>query len=52
MGLENLQLHFWDFPGGPWLRLHLPGQGVWDQSLVRELRSHMPRGQKPKHKAE
>ena len=37
-----------------WLRLHLPMQGVWVQSLVRELRSHMPRGQKklPKHKTE
>ena len=31
-----------------WLRLHLPMQGVWVQSLVTELRSHMPPGQKPK----
>ena len=25
-----------------WLRLWLPVQGVWVQSLVRKLRSHMP----------
>ena len=31
-----------------WLRLRLPMQGVWVQSLVRELRSHMPQGQKTK----
>ena len=29
-----------------WLRLRLPMQGVWVQSLVGELRSHMPRGQR------
>ena len=29
-----------------WLRLHLPIQGVRVWSLVRELRSHMPRGHK------
>ena len=34
----------------PWLRFHLPMWGVWvDQSLVKELRSHMPRGQKIKN---
>ena len=27
-----------------WLTILLPIQGVWVQSLVRELRSHMPRG--------
>ena len=27
-----------------WLRILLPIQGVWVQSLVRELRSHVPRG--------
>ena len=32
-----------------WLELHLPMQGVWIQSLVRELRSHIPRGQKTKN---
>ena len=31
-----------------WLRLHLPVQGVQVQSLVGELRSHMPQGQKTK----
>ena len=30
------------------LRLHLPMQGVGVQSLVRELRSHMPHSQKKK----
>ena len=29
-----------------WLRIHLPMQGTWVQSLVEELRSHMPRGGK------
>ena len=29
-----------------WLRLRLPMQGVWVRSLVGELRSHMPPGQK------
>ena len=29
-----------------WLRLSLPMQGVWIRSLVRELRSHVPHGQK------
>ena len=31
-----------------WLRLYLPMQGVQAQSLVRELRPHMPPGQRPK----
>ena len=31
-----------------WLRLHLPMQEVPVRSLVRELRSHMPHGQKTK----
>ena len=31
-----------------WLRLHLPMQVMWIQSLVRELRSQMPCGQKTK----
>ena len=31
-----------------WLRLCLPTQGVWVWSLVRELRSCMPQGQKAK----
>ena len=28
-----------------WLRLHLPMQGVWVQSLVGELRPYMPKNQ-------
>ena len=35
-----------------WLRLHLPVQEVRAWSLVRELKSYMPLGKKPKHKAE
>jgi len=31
-----------------WLRFHLLTQGVWVQFLIRELRSHIPPGQKPK----
>ena len=27
-----------------WLGICLPAQGTWVQSLVRKLRSHMPRG--------
>ena len=27
-----------------WLRIHLPMQGTWVQSLVGELRSHKPLG--------
>ena len=38
-------------PGGPELSVHLPMLGVWDGSLVGELRSHMPHGEKKtKHK--
>ena len=41
-----------DFPGGPGkLRIHLPLQGTRVQSLVREVRFHIPCGQKkPKNK--
>ena len=39
-----------DFPHVHWLRLHLPMKGVHIWSLVRELRSHMPCGQKTKKK--
>ena len=35
-----------DFPVVQWLRLHLPMQGVRVRSLVGELKSHMPWGQK------
>ena len=30
---------------GQWFRLLLPAQGVQVRSLVRELRSHMPKSQ-------
>ena len=41
-----------DFLGGPVIKISLPMQAVWVWSLVGELRSHIPRGQKPKHKRE
>ena len=31
-----------------WLRVHLPMQGVQVQSLLGELKSHMPQGPKTK----
>ena len=34
------------------VRLCLPMQGLWVQSLVEELRSHMPHNKNTKHKAE
>ena len=37
-----------DFPGVQQLRLCLPVQEVWVQSLVREPRSHMTHSQKKK----
>ena len=38
---------FWDFPGGPvGLRLHASNAGGSSSTLVGELRSHIPRGQK------
>ena len=40
----------WDFHGSPVVRTSLPVQGVWVQSLIRKLRSHMPQGQKTKTK--
>ena len=33
-----------DFPGSLVLKTTLSVQGMWVQSLVRELRSHMPHG--------
>ena len=30
-----------------WLKIHLPVQGMWVQSLVRELRSQIPGATKP-----
>ena len=42
-------LEFRDFPGGPMVKTALPMQGPRVQSLVRELRSHMPHGQRKKN---
>ena len=33
-----------DFPGGPVVKTALPLQGAQVRSLVRELKSHLPRG--------
>ena len=43
-----------DFPGGPVAKeIYLPGQEVGVRPLIRELRSHMPYGQKnPKYQTE
>ena len=38
------------FPGGPVVKASPPSAGHVVQSLVRQLRSHMPPGQKPKQK--
>ena len=35
----------WTSPAVQWLRLHLSMQGMWVQSLIRELGSHMPWGE-------
>ena len=35
-----------------WLKLCLPTQEVQEKSMAREVRFHMPHGQKNKHKAE
>ena len=36
----------WDFPGGPVVKICIPVQGTWVQSLVRELRFHVANKQK------
>ena len=41
---------FWDFPGGPWLRLLAFTAGGTGVGPGRELRSHLPHGQKTKKK--
>ena len=41
---------FWDFPGGPWLRLLAFTAGGTGVGPGRELRSHLPHGQKNKKK--
>jgi len=35
-----------DFPGGPVVRILCSMQQAWVRSLVKELRFHMPHGQK------
>ena len=45
--LAFLKLSSPDFPGGPVVKApSFPLQGVWVQSLVGELGSHMPVGKK------
>ena len=36
----------WDFPGSPVVKICIPVQGTWVQSLVRELRFHVANKQK------
>ena len=36
------ETNFWKAPGGPVIDSMLPMQGAWVQSLVGELRSHIP----------
>ena len=40
----------WDFPGSPVIKIWIPVQGTWVQSLVGELRSHMANKKKEKKK--
>ena len=42
--------HIRDFLGGPVVKTLLPMKGVRVQSLVREIRSHMPHGKAEKKK--
>ena len=42
--------HLRDFPGSPVIKTALPLQGTRVQSLVGELRSHMPHGMAKKTK--
>ena len=41
-----------NFPSGTVVKALPSMQDMWIQYLVRELRSHMPQGQDPKHKTE
>ena len=43
--IKNLE---WDSPAVQWLGLYIPMQGVWVQTLVGKLKSHMPQSQKAK----
>ena len=42
LALVSMEITVGTFWVGQWLRIRLLGQGVWVQSPVRELRSHMP----------
>ena len=44
----NKMVYSWGLPGGPVVKTSLPMQGVPVQSLVGELRPHLPCGQKTK----
>ena len=44
MKLQKISIS-WDFLGGPEVKTLLSNRGAWVQSLVRELSSHMPRGE-------
>ena len=43
---------FWEFSGGPVVRIHAFTAVAWFQSLVRELRSRKPRGEAKKKRKE
>ena len=47
---EEPNMKTWDFTGGPVVRTSPSKARVQVQSLVGELRSHMPQGQKKKKK--
>ena len=38
------EIEWWDFPGGPVVKIHLPIQGSGVLSLVVKWRSHKPWG--------
>lgn len=46
---KKFKLNIRDFCRDPMVKTLPFNSGVWVQSLVRELRSHMPRDQKPKY---
>ena len=50
MGVKNQRRR--DFICSPVVKTSPSNDGVWVQSLVNVLRSHVPLGQKPNHKTE
>ena len=50
--LKTVKPLWWDSAGGSLVKTSSSNAGVWVQSLVRELGSHMPHSQKPKHRME